>query len=116
MSGFRAHIRAVLAGKRQEWAEEWDRIMMKPRLQKALTRLTILRADPDFCLFVLAEYRWRDIELPDLEERAGLLQAVKTIIGATGWWARMLRDTCWKEEWDRIRSLLQGAESRLAGC
>ncbi len=114
MSGLRAHIGTELGVKKPEWAEEWAHMLKEERLQRALTRLAVLSADADFCLFLLADYRYRIVRpLPDLPERDKLLFAVKTLLSAEGWWARSLQNGCWRNNWNSLRFLLQRAESQL---
>jgi len=91
MSGFRPYIRDQLERKKRSWAEEWDRVFKDEGVDDTLKRAERLGADPEFCVFVLAHYRWREIR-PVRPQwlRARLLTAVTTLLNLEGDWARVL--------------------------
>ncbi len=113
MSEFRAYMRRQLAGWDPRWADEWDQAMGDGQAAAALGRIKRLGGDPDFCLYVLADYRWRRLRpLRDLRQREELLRAINVLLGASDLWARMLRGGATGLSADKMRGFL--VEARLA--
>lgn len=91
MSGFRAYMREQLARKKPSWAGEWDGVFKDGGIDATLEGVRKLGADPEFCVFVLAEYRWREIRpLRPRWLRVRLLTAVTTLLNLDGDWAEIL--------------------------
>ncbi len=92
MSEFRAYIRSQLARWDPRWAEEWDQAIGDGQTAAALGRIKKLGGDPDFCLYVLADYRWRTLRpLRDLRHRDELLRAINALLRGRDLWASVLR-------------------------
>jgi hypothetical protein len=91
MSGFRPYIRDQLKRKKRSWAKEWDGVFKDDGVDDTLKRAERLGADPEFCIFVLAHYRWREFR-PARPQwlRARLLTAVTTLLNLEGDWAQVL--------------------------
>ena len=92
MSEFRAYIRSQLVRWDPRWAEEWDQAIGDGQTVAALGRIKKLGGDPDFCLYVVADYRWRKLRpLRDLRHRDELLRAINALLRARDLWASVLR-------------------------
>lgn len=105
MSAFGTYLRAGLVRRRTEWAAEWDRAFREADFAGSLREVEARGGDPDFCLFVLAEYRWRRLTpLPDLWQRDRLLKAVGELMNAKGWWADRIRARAGR--WERLEAVL----------
>jgi len=107
MSEFRAYLRSQLARWDPRWADEWDQAIDDGQAAAALGRIKRLGGDPDFCLYVLADYRWRRLRpLRDLRQREELLRAINVLLGASDLWARMLRGGATGLSADKMRGFL----------
>src|SRR5215467_11581576 len=114
MSVFRAFIRERLARKNPQWVSEWDDVFRDGRADDVLLEVAKLGADPDFCVFILAEYRWRNRKpLPRRWERKRLLTAVTTLGKLDGFWKETLEHACRGLEWAQVREFLGRAQDLL---
>ena len=92
MSEFRAYMRSQLARWDPSWAAEWDQAIGDSQAAAALGRIKRLGGDPEFCLYVLADYRWRTLRpLRDLRQREELLRAITVLLRAGDLWGSVLR-------------------------
>src|SRR5262245_57969424 len=90
MSAFRAFIRERLLGKNPDWAREWDDLLSGESADAVLRKVAKAGGDPEFCVYLLAEYRWRVLtRLPRSSERKPLLNAVTVLRKVSGgYWER----------------------------
>jgi hypothetical protein len=116
MSEFRAYMRRQLAGWDPRWADEWDQAMGDRQAAAALGQIKRLGGDPDFCLYVLADYRWRRLRpLRDLRQRTELLRAINVLLRAGDLWARMVRAGAAGLSADHLQGVLVEARLTLQG-
>jgi len=114
MSVFQSFIRARLEKIDRRWAQEWDDVFRSRQVATILRRVKEMGADPDFCLYVIAEYRWRTLHpLKPAWQRERLLGAVTTLRNASGEWKEGLQRAARGLEQQPVQEFLLRAERLL---
>lgn len=103
MSPFERHVRERLGRTSQAWPAEFDGCLEAVR--PALAELRRKGGDDGFVLFVLANYRWRQVIPPGpRRERDGLVAQIDRLLGNQGVWYRRMRQTAsWAVAEDELR-------------
>ncbi len=111
MSPFDQYVRDRLGTKNAAWPREWDGCLEEAR--PALEELRRKGGDDRFALFVLANYRWRQVvPLGSLRERESLIHQIDQLLGNQSVWFRYVQQSG-REAWKAAEEELRSAKSRL---
>jgi len=114
MSVFRAFIREQLAKRDQRWAAEWDDVFRGGQVDAVLRKVKDSGADPDFCLYLIVEYRWRALQpLRPAWQRERLLRAVTTLGNASLDWKQAFQRETSGFGWQQVQDFFARTERLL---
>lgn len=111
MSPFERYVRESLGKKDPSWVPEWDACLEEVR--PTLVELRRRGSDDQFVLFVLANYRWRQVAPPgSIEERDSLIKRIDRLLTSEGFWFRYVQQSG-GQTWKAAEEELRRAKSRL---
>jgi len=110
MSPYEQHLGARLQQKDSAWPREFWRCLEQVR--PALAELREKGGDAGFALFVLTNYRWRQVVPPGPRtERDALIAQIDQVLGNQSVWAHYMRQSVtWKAE-EELRRAKEGLVS-----
>jgi hypothetical protein len=109
MSPYEQHLRARLQRKDSAWPREFEHCLKQVR--PALAELRERGGDAGFALFVLTNYRWRQVApLGPSRERGALIAQIDQLLGNQSVWARHMRQSV---TWKAAEEELRGAKDRV---
>ena len=111
MSPFERFVRKRLGNRDPSWAHEWDACLEEVR--SPLAELRRRGGDAQFALFVLSNYRWRQVvSLGPIKERDALIKQIDRLLGNKGPWFQYAQQSG-GEPWKAAEGELRRAKSRL---
>lgn len=109
LSPYEQHLRARLGRTHRAWPREFEHCLAQAR--PALTALRRQGGDDGFALFVLTNYRWRQVVTPGPRRERDLLVAqIDQLLGNQSVWARQLRR---RDSWKAAEEELRRARDHL---
>jgi hypothetical protein len=108
LSPYAQHLRARLGRKDRAWPGEFDRCLAEGR--SALAALRVKGGDDRFALFVLTNYRWRQVVPPGPRKgRDTLVAQIDELLGGQSVWHRRMRQSVtWGAAAEELRRAKDG--------
>jgi hypothetical protein len=109
LSPYAQHLRARLGHRDRVWPGQFDRCLEQAR--SAFAELHARGGDDRFALFVLTNYRWRQVVPPGPRQgRARLIARIDELLGGQSVWHRQMRQSV---SWGLAAEELSRAKDRL---
>ncbi len=111
MSPFERYLRERLGKKNSSWVKEWD--TCTEAVRSVLAELRGKDGDDQFVLFVLANYRWRQVvPFGPLRERDSLIKQIDQLLGNQSSWFQYVQQSG-RDSWKAAEEALRHAKSCL---